>query len=100
MANSHTISHKPWIAPELANATRPARVLGALVSVYQRLRVGRVSACRFFPSCSEYALEALVTHGALRGTGLAIGRLSKCRPLGPHGVDLVPLPKKARSSQS
>jgi putative membrane protein insertion efficiency factor len=56
----------------------------------------RVSACRFYPSCSSYGLEAIEVHGAWRGGALAIRRLSRCRPLGPHGVDLVP---PARSSQ-
>ena len=64
---------------------------------YQRLTSGRPSPCRFYPSCSNYAIEAVETHGALRGIGLSIRRLARCRPLGPHGVDLVPEPKNARS---
>jgi hypothetical protein len=69
-----------------------------VVAGYQWLFAGRASACRFYPSCSNYALEAIETHGAWRGTYLAIRRLGRCRPLGPHGVDLVPV-SRARSSQ-
>jgi len=46
--------------------------------------------CRFYPSCSSYALEAIRTHGPLRGTWLAGRRLLRCHPWNPGGVDLVP----------
>ena len=46
--------------------------------------------CRFFPSCSEYAVEALEKHGALAGTWLALKRLSHCHPWNPGGFDPVP----------
>ena len=46
--------------------------------------------CRFFPSCSEYAVEALEKHGALAGTWLALKRLSHCHPWNPGGYDPVP----------
>jgi putative membrane protein insertion efficiency factor len=97
MTNSITTSAKPLSEQPLS---RPTRVLVALVRVYQRLHTGRVAPCRFYPSCSHYALEALETHGALRGGGLALRRVLKCRPFGPHGIDLVPEAHHVRSSQS
>jgi uncharacterized protein len=46
--------------------------------------------CRFYPSCSHYALDAIRTHGAARGTWLALARLGRCHPWHPGGVDFVP----------
>jgi uncharacterized protein len=48
-------------------------------------------ACRFTPTCSEYALEAVEHHGTVRGTGLAIWRLLRCQPFARAGYDPVPL---------
>jgi putative membrane protein insertion efficiency factor len=50
-------------------------------------------ACRFLPSCSAYAIEAIANHGAWRGSLLAVRRLSRCHPLGRAGVDPVPAPR-------
>jgi putative membrane protein insertion efficiency factor len=46
--------------------------------------------CRFYPSCSHYAIEALRVHGALRGSWLTVRRLGRCHPFHPGGVDHVP----------
>jgi putative membrane protein insertion efficiency factor len=46
--------------------------------------------CRFLPTCSEYALEALERHGCLRGSWLTVRRILRCRPGGGHGFDPVP----------
>jgi hypothetical protein len=46
--------------------------------------------CRFYPSCSEYAIVAIRTHGVLRGSWLALTRLGRCHPFHPGGVDFVP----------
>ena len=71
---------------------RPASRLTRLVIAYQQAMEGRPSPCRFTPSCSSYALEALEVHGTWRGLWLAARRLLRCRPFGPSGYDPVPLP--------
>ena len=58
---------------------------------YQSARACQLSPCRFYPSCSAYAVEAVERHGAARGMWLAVKRLARCHPLGGRGVDLVPL---------
>jgi len=99
MKNSSITLAKRSSGPERAELTPVARALVKVIALYQRATAGRVSACRFYPSCSGYALEAIQLHGAARGGALALRRLSRWRPLGPHGVDLVPQPPQARSSQ-
>jgi len=66
------------------------RMLTWLVGCYQAVRRGRPSPCRYVPSCSTYAVEALERHGATRGTWLAIRRLGRCHPWGGYGADPVP----------
>ena len=51
-------------------------------------------ACRYHPSCSQYAVEALRCHGPLRGTWLALRRLLRCHPFAPGGPDPVPPPPR------
>ena len=68
-----------------------ARALLFAVRVYQSFFSALMpSACKFYPSCSHYATEALRVHGARRGTWLALRRLSRCHPFTRGGVDLVP----------
>jgi putative membrane protein insertion efficiency factor len=73
-------------------------LLLALVRGYRRLVSPMLTPrCRFAPSCSSYAEEALAVHGALRGGWLALARLARCHPFHPGGVDPVPAPRAGRS---
>jgi uncharacterized protein len=61
----------------------------AAIHAYQGARHGRLSPCRFVPSCSEYAVEAVTTHGVMKGGWLALRRIARCNPLGGRGFDPV-----------
>lgn len=66
------------------------RLLIAAIRFYQRrLSPGLPPACRFEPTCSHYAIEAIGTHGAVRGSAMAIWRILRCNPLNDGGVDPV-----------
>ena len=68
-----------------------AQVLAVPIHLYRWLISPLLPpACRFYPSCSAYAVEALRTHGPLRGSWLAVRRLGRCHPFHPGGVDPVP----------
>ncbi len=69
----------------------PRRLLAGLIRGYQLvISPALPPSCRFHPSCSQYALEAVSRHGALRGTWLAARRLVRCHPFHPGGYDPVP----------
>ena len=71
--------------------SRAVRAAVRTLEAYQGAASGRISPCRFYPSCSNYAIEAFSAHGFWAGLALTAKRLVRCRPFGPHGVDLVPL---------
>jgi putative membrane protein insertion efficiency factor len=71
--------------------TRAQRVAVGLIRGYQLLLSPMYAgSCRFVPSCSHYAAEAVSIHGVLRGAALAVRRLARCHPLGGKGLDPVP----------
>lgn len=77
------VARRRWLG------TRAALVV---IRLYQAIRVGRPSPCRYLPSCSAYAAEALERHGLARGGWLALRRLLRCHPWGGSGLDPVPGP--------
>ena len=70
--------------------TVATRALQGPIRLYQRVAGGRLSPCRFTPSCSTYALEALEAHGTVRGGWLSLRRVGRCHPWGGSGHDPVP----------
>ena len=60
------------------------------IKTYRVLRAGRPSPCRYIPSCSEYAVQAITRFGVLRGWWMAVLRVTRCRPGGGFGFDPVP----------
>ena len=87
---------RPTIAPR-SSAPSAAAVLAVTLLRGYKLLISPFFAgsCRFLPSCSDYAREAVERHGAARGSWLALKRLAKCHPLGSHGHDPVPQPSNA-----
>ena len=90
--------------PEGVARSRPgpvARVLLALVRFYRTV-IGPAlpPSCRYTPSCSAYAVEAIELHGAGRGSWLAVRRILRCHPFHAGGHDPVPLPVASAGSMS
>lgn len=76
-----------------------ARMLVTGISAYQRFVSPLLGPrCRFAPSCSAYAAEAISRHGAARGGGLAVRRIAKCHPFHPGGHDPVPPPRSSSAT--
>jgi uncharacterized protein len=85
-------------------ALRPRHALKGAVRIYQAIHPAFFSGvCRFYPTCSHYALDAIETHGAAKGFVLTLWRIWRCQPLYPAGFDPVPEPgplaKLIRSSR-
>jgi len=69
-------------------------VLVALIRLYRRLISPYLGEnCRFYPSCSQYAIEAIRAHGAIKGLAYALWRIARCQPLCRGGFDPVPEPR-------
>ena len=85
------------LLPQFAAAMRSGGLVGT-IEVYQReISAHRPPCCRFSPSCSHYAVDALRTHGVGRGLLLTARRLARCRPGGRRGPDPVP-PIRSRAA--
>lgn len=99
-----TFSAESIVSAEVppATASEPgvvARALVGLLRFYQRFISPLIPpSCRFAPSCSEYAVRALSTHGVVYGTWLTVRRLLRCAPWHPGGWDPVP-PRRSRTSE-
>jgi hypothetical protein len=78
----------PLVDAEPRRAVRRAVV--GIIGLYQHARGGRPSPCRYWPTCSAYAAEAIERHGVGRGGALALRRISRCHPFAGRGVDPVP----------
>lgn len=72
-------------------------ILISLITIYQRLISPLYPpCCRFVPSCSEYARQAIATHGVCKGSALAMHRILRCHPLCAGGYDPVPSPNTSK----
>jgi putative membrane protein insertion efficiency factor len=66
------------------------RILIKIIKMYQAIPGDFHKSCRFYPTCSNYAIEALDRFGSIKGSWLTIKRLFRCRPFGKSGYDPVP----------
>ena len=75
-------------------------LLISIINIYQKIPFSSHKQCRFIPTCSNYAKEAILTYGSIKGTYLAIKRVLRCNPLGPSGYDPVPLKKEKKHEKN
>jgi len=68
-----------------------------IINIYQQMPLKSHSMCKYYPTCSNYAKDAIEIHGSFKGVILTIKRILKCNPLSKGGVDLVP-PKKNKKN--
>lgn len=80
--------------------TVPARILMLPIRAWRLFSVHLPARCRFYPSCSQYALEALTLHGAWRGSLLAVRRIGRCHPWHDGGLDPVPPTSRRTNARS
>lgn len=66
------------------------KLLLKLIDIYQHTPLFSHSKCKYYPTCSNYAKEAIIKYGSIKGSFLAIKRIIKCNPFSKGGVDLVP----------
>jgi putative membrane protein insertion efficiency factor len=83
--------------PRPGSATLTALLLKLIAGYRRWVSPVLPPACRFHPSCSEYAADAIASHGPARGLGLAARRLSRCHPWCEGGLDPVPSPRRGES---
>lgn len=87
-------------ATKAARMSLAARIFVATIHAYQRWISPLFAArCRFHPTCSAYAAVAIASHGAIRGSWLAVRRLARCHPWSAGGIDEVPV-SPARSPEA
>lgn len=67
-------------------------ILIKIIRLYQKIPGNFHNSCRFVPTCSNYAIEAITFHGSIKGSYLAVRRIMRCHPFGKSGLD--PVPKK------
>lgn len=74
------------------------KILTFIIKIYQKtISPLTPPSCRFYPTCSNYGIEAIETHGALKGSWLAVRRISKCHPFHAGGFD--PIPEKVEKKK-
>ncbi len=83
-----------------STASVPARIVMLPVKGWRLISRHLPPRCRFHPSCSAYALEALEVHGAGRGTWMAVRRVGRCHPWNPGGLDPVPPTRTSQNVRS
>ncbi len=66
------------------------KLLLKLIDIYQSMPISSHSNCKYYPTCSNYAKEAITKYGSIKGSFLAIKRILKCNPFSKGGIDLVP----------
>ena len=86
-------------SPEVRITCSPAGFLLALILFYKKcISPWLPPCCRYTPTCSSYAMEAIRIHGALYGSWLTVKRICRCNPWGGHGYDPVPPPRRKKSA--